>query len=153
VLTLNPLNTLSNNQVEEKIEAGFTAINLNKLNFNQRTANEIADGNYQFIYMSPEIFLNNKIWDDVYFSLALQNRLSLVVIDEAHMIYIWGLVKIRPWQASSQNVWPPARRRYFPAFLWKSRRPAPITERQTNTSVVSNMLASSSKSNQRESLT
>ncbi|PLW42578.1 hypothetical protein PCASD_05306 [Puccinia coronata f. sp. avenae] len=96
VLTLNPLDTLGDNQVEEKIEAGFTAINLNKMNFNQTTADEIANGNYQFIYLSPEIFLNNKIWEDVYFSSAFQNRLSLVVIDEAHMIYIWGLVKSGP---------------------------------------------------------
>jgi superfamily II DNA helicase RecQ len=96
VLTLNPLDTLGDNQVEEKIEAGFTAINLNKMNFNQTTADKIANGNYQFIYLSPEIFLNNKIWEDVYFSSAFQNRLSLVVIDKAHMIYMWGLVKSGP---------------------------------------------------------
>jgi superfamily II DNA helicase RecQ len=66
------------------------------MNFNQTTADKIANGNYQFIYLSPEIFLNNKIWEDVYFSSAFQNRLLLVFIEEAHMIYIWGLVKSGP---------------------------------------------------------
>jgi superfamily II DNA helicase RecQ len=73
VLTLNPLNNLGNNQVEEKISAGFTAINLNKLNFNQTTAEAIADRKYQFVYLSPEIFLNNKLWEEVYFSSLFQN--------------------------------------------------------------------------------
>ncbi|EHS63911.1 uncharacterized protein PGTG_20892 [Puccinia graminis f. sp. tritici CRL 75-36-700-3] len=92
VLVLNPLDSLGDNQVYEKEQAGFTAINLTKLNFNQKTAIDIANGVYNFVYMSPETFLNNKIWDAVYFSSKFQNRLALVVIDEAHMVYIWGLV-------------------------------------------------------------
>ncbi|PLW48549.1 hypothetical protein PCANC_12209 [Puccinia coronata f. sp. avenae] len=93
---LNPLDSLGNNQVFEKELAGFTAINLNKLNFNKKAADDISNGVYQFVYMSPEIFLNNKMWEDVYFSLAFQNRLGLILVDEAHMIYIWGLVKSGP---------------------------------------------------------
>ncbi|KAI7933831.1 hypothetical protein MJO29_016669 [Puccinia striiformis f. sp. tritici] len=60
VLTLNPLDTLGDNQVLEKQQAGFSAINLTTTNF------------------TPEI--------------AEEERLALVVVDEAHMIYIWGLV-------------------------------------------------------------
>jgi superfamily II DNA helicase RecQ len=96
ILTLNPLDSLGDNQVYEKEQAGYTAINLNKLNFNKKTAEEISKGRYQFVYMSPEIFLNNKMWEEVYFSSEFQNRLGLVVVDEAHMIYIWGLVESRP---------------------------------------------------------
>jgi superfamily II DNA helicase RecQ len=87
------LDSLGDNQVFEKEQAGFTAINLNKLNFTKKAADNILKGVYQFVYMSSEIFLNNKMWENVYFSSTFQNRLGLVVVDEAHMIYIWGLVE------------------------------------------------------------
>ncbi|PLW28427.1 hypothetical protein PCANC_20813 [Puccinia coronata f. sp. avenae] len=92
ILTLNPLDTLGDNQVLEKKQAGFTAINLSKLNFNKQTAQDISHGVYQFVYLSPEIFLNNKTWDKLFFSKDFQNRLGLIVVDKAHMMYIWGLV-------------------------------------------------------------
>ncbi|KNE98996.1 hypothetical protein PSTG_07647 [Puccinia striiformis f. sp. tritici PST-78] len=93
IVTLNPLDGLGNNQVLEKELAGFTAINLTKLNFNKKTAADITKGVYQFAYLSPEIYLNNKLWDKLYFSPQFQNRLGLIVVDEAHMIFIWGLVQ------------------------------------------------------------
>ncbi|EHS64105.1 uncharacterized protein PGTG_20806 [Puccinia graminis f. sp. tritici CRL 75-36-700-3] len=92
VLVLNPLDALGDNQVEEK-KGKFTAINLTKLTFNPFVAEQIKSGVYNFVYLSPEIFLNSKLWDSVYFSPAFQERLGLVVVDEAHMIYIWGLVE------------------------------------------------------------
>ncbi|KAA1116312.1 ATP-dependent DNA helicase sgs1 [Puccinia graminis f. sp. tritici] len=93
VLVLNPLDSLGDNQVLEKHQAGFTAINLTKLTFNPEVAQDIMDGVYQFVYLSPEIFLNNKLFERCYFSTDFQNRLALIVVDEAHMIYIWGLVE------------------------------------------------------------
>jgi superfamily II DNA helicase RecQ len=74
------LDSLGNNQVFEKEQAGFTAINLYKLNFNKKAADDIAKGVYHFVYMSPEIFLNNKMWENVYLSLTFQNRLGLVAL-------------------------------------------------------------------------
>ncbi|KAA1102846.1 ATP-dependent DNA helicase sgs1 [Puccinia graminis f. sp. tritici] len=93
VLVLNPLDSLGDNQVTEKVAAGFTAINLTKLTFNPEEAGKIKEGTYQFVYLSPEIFMNSKLWDSVYFSSEFQNRLALVVADEAHMIYQWGIVE------------------------------------------------------------
>ncbi|KAA1067813.1 ATP-dependent DNA helicase sgs1 [Puccinia graminis f. sp. tritici] len=95
VLVLNPLDSLGENQVLEKQQAGFSAINLTKLSFNRKTAEEISDGVYQFVYLSPEIFLNSKLFRKVYYSSVFQNRLALIVVDEAHMIYIWGLLLFR----------------------------------------------------------
>ncbi|PLW20186.1 hypothetical protein PCANC_09845 [Puccinia coronata f. sp. avenae] len=92
VLVLNPLDALGNNQVEEKVGL-FTEINLTKLTFNPFVANKIKHGAYNFVYLSPEIFMNNKLWDLVYFSAEFQDCLALVVVDEAHMIYIWGVVE------------------------------------------------------------
>ncbi|KAI7963771.1 hypothetical protein MJO29_004198 [Puccinia striiformis f. sp. tritici] len=92
VLTINPLDALGDNQVLEKIQAGFTAINLTKLTFNEEEANNIVNGVYNFVYLSPEIFLNSPLWDQVYFSANFQDRLVLIVVDEAHIIFQWGLV-------------------------------------------------------------
>ncbi|PLW07727.1 hypothetical protein PCANC_25370 [Puccinia coronata f. sp. avenae] len=93
IIVLNPLDTLGDNQVLEKNATGMTAINLTKLTFNSNEAAKIRQGAYQFVYLSPEIFLNSKMWDTVYFSRSFQDRLALVVVDEAHMIYQWGIVE------------------------------------------------------------
>ena len=93
VIVLNPLDSLGDNQVSEKLAAGFTAINLTKLTFNPAEPGKIQRGEYSFVYLSPEIFMNSKLWDDVYFSTEFQDRLGLIVVDEAHMIYQWGVVE------------------------------------------------------------
>ncbi|PLW08362.1 hypothetical protein PCASD_03272 [Puccinia coronata f. sp. avenae] len=103
VLVLNPLDTLGDNQVLEKVQAGFTAINLTKLTFNARAAMEILRGDYNFVYLSPEIFLNSKMFQGLYYSSTFQNRIALIVIDEAHMIYIWGIVESAPAQKTTSS--------------------------------------------------
>lgn len=45
-----------------------------------------------FFLKSPEIFLKSEIFDKVYFNERFQKRIILKVVDEAHMIYSWGLV-------------------------------------------------------------
>lgn len=45
------------------------------------------------IKQSPELFLTHPTWQKIYNSLWFRNRLVLKVIDEAHMIYLWGLVE------------------------------------------------------------
>ena len=92
-LVLNPLDSLGDNQVLEKEAARFTAINITKLTFNADKARKIENGDYNFVYLSPEIFLNSKMWEDVYFSKKFQNRLALIVVDKAHIIYQWGIVE------------------------------------------------------------
>ncbi|KAI7962570.1 hypothetical protein MJO28_000664 [Puccinia striiformis f. sp. tritici] len=91
VLTLNPLDSLGDNQVLEKQQAGFSTVNLTAANFTPEIAEEVKAGVYQFVYLSPEIFLNNNVFSKTYFS-EFQEHLALVVVDKAHMIYIWGLV-------------------------------------------------------------
>lgn len=41
---------------------------------------------------SPEIFLNSATFSKVYYSSDFQKHLILKVVDEAHVIYSWGLV-------------------------------------------------------------
>jgi superfamily II DNA helicase RecQ len=92
VLVLKPLDALGDNQVREKIAQKFTAINLKKLTFNRRVADEVLRGTYNFVYLSPKIFLNNEMFTELYFNTKFQGCLVLNVVDEAHMIYSWGLV-------------------------------------------------------------
>ncbi|OAV95140.1 hypothetical protein PTTG_03856 [Puccinia triticina 1-1 BBBD Race 1] len=92
ILVLNPLDALGNNQVLEKTAAGYTAVNLKNQNFTHEVAADIQKGKYNFVYLSPEVFLNNEMFTEIYHDLAFQDRLALIVIDEAHMIYSWGLV-------------------------------------------------------------
>ncbi|EFP80654.2 uncharacterized protein PGTG_06610 [Puccinia graminis f. sp. tritici CRL 75-36-700-3] len=92
VLVLNPLDSLGDNQVEEKNALKITAVNLTKMNLNETVEQKILNGDYSFIYLSPEVLLNNAIFTRIFFNETFQNRVSLVVVDEAHMIYVWGLV-------------------------------------------------------------
>ncbi|PLW26717.1 hypothetical protein PCANC_26205 [Puccinia coronata f. sp. avenae] len=92
VLVLNPLDSLGDDQVREKALVNINAINLNKMTLNFATVLKIKKGYYRFIYLSPEVFLNSSLFTEMYFSSEFQNVLALIVVDEAHMIYLWGLV-------------------------------------------------------------
>ncbi|OAV86392.1 hypothetical protein PTTG_29934 [Puccinia triticina 1-1 BBBD Race 1] len=52
VLVLNPLDSLGDNQVEEKKSLGISVINLTKMNLNEQVEKEILKGDYSFIYLS-----------------------------------------------------------------------------------------------------
>ncbi|OAV91950.1 hypothetical protein PTTG_27815 [Puccinia triticina 1-1 BBBD Race 1] len=103
ILVLNPLDALGNNQVAEKTAAGYTAVNLKNQNFTQEVAADIQKGKYNFVYLSPEVFLNNAMFSQIYHDTAFQDRLALIVVDEAHMIYTWGLVANKEAKKSSAH--------------------------------------------------
>ncbi|OAV93161.1 hypothetical protein PTTG_09030, partial [Puccinia triticina 1-1 BBBD Race 1] len=92
VLVLNPLDSLGDDQVREKKLLKITAINLNKMTLSYDTVQKIKKGDFSFVYLSPEVFLNNLLFTELFFSNEFQDILLLIVVDEAHMIYLWGLV-------------------------------------------------------------
>ncbi|KAH9823519.1 P-loop containing nucleoside triphosphate hydrolase protein [Melampsora americana] len=92
VLILNPLDALGDNQVAEKVKDGFTAVSLTQKTFTDNVYHGIMRGVYQFIYLSLEIFLNSPLFTKLYFNPLFQNCLILKVVDEAHLIYYWGVV-------------------------------------------------------------
>ncbi|KAA1077464.1 hypothetical protein PGT21_009170 [Puccinia graminis f. sp. tritici] len=103
VLVLNPLDALGDNQVLEKKQAGFTAINLTQMKFDKKVASKIIDGAFNFVYLSPEVFLNSSLFREVYYDAVFQSRLATIVIDEAQMIYSWGLVASGKAKKSSSH--------------------------------------------------
>ncbi|KAH9815937.1 hypothetical protein DFH28DRAFT_1125990 [Melampsora americana] len=95
VLLLNPLNSLGDNQALEK-EGRISAINLTKRSMTDETIQRLKKGFYRFIYLGLEIFLNSEAFEAIYNSISFQCQLILKVVDEAHMIYLWGLVASGP---------------------------------------------------------
>ncbi|PLW19019.1 hypothetical protein PCANC_09806 [Puccinia coronata f. sp. avenae] len=93
VVVLSPLDALGDDKVSKKIAAGYSAINLTSPSFTHQAAIDLKNGAFNFVYLSPKIFLNNKVFEDIYLSPDFQQKLVLVVVDEAHMIYTWGIAK------------------------------------------------------------
>ncbi|KAA1098563.1 hypothetical protein PGT21_036513 [Puccinia graminis f. sp. tritici] len=104
VLVINPLDALGDNQVAEKKAQGFTAINLAKMTFNKSLSDKILAGAFNFVYLSPETFVDNKLFVSLYYKPEFQARLALIVIDEAHIIYSWGLVASGEAKKSSAHL-------------------------------------------------
>ena len=52
---------------------------------------EVVDGQYQYIFSSPELLLTNHDWTDVFQSSSLCERLVAigVIVDEAHCVKKW----------------------------------------------------------------
>ncbi|OAV90543.1 hypothetical protein PTTG_08117 [Puccinia triticina 1-1 BBBD Race 1] len=94
VLCLNPLDSFGDNQVEEKNKAKkpISAVNLTKMNLTVEVVKDIMEGEYSFIYLSPEVLLNNALFHELFFDHNFQDQLISTVVDEAHMVYMWGLV-------------------------------------------------------------
>ncbi|KAA1084514.1 hypothetical protein PGT21_029971 [Puccinia graminis f. sp. tritici] len=62
------------------------------MEFDRKIALEIRSGAFNFVYLSPEIFLNSALFKELYYDEEFQDRLATIVIDKAHIIYSWGLV-------------------------------------------------------------
>ncbi|PLW36342.1 hypothetical protein PCASD_18647 [Puccinia coronata f. sp. avenae] len=92
---LNPLDTLGDNQVEEKVAAGFTAINMTKVNFTFQACTKIQDGAYNFcsiqscdnllqIYGTQSITPNDQMVPSLIYSGTRVRTLQVLeVLDQA----------------------------------------------------------------------
>ncbi|POV94560.1 hypothetical protein PSTT_16782 [Puccinia striiformis] len=97
VLVLNPLDSLGNDQLVK-----IRVINLTKMTLNPGIIKKVKKGHYAFVYLSPEVLLNSSLFAEMFFSPEFQNILGLIVIDKAHMIFLWGLVASR--QSKNMSV-------------------------------------------------
>ena len=87
-LVISPLIALMNDQVLALRENGIEAYSLHSnIDYDEkvRISNAIDSGDAKLIYMSPEGLLNDKM-----LSYISSKNISLIAVDEAHCVSMWG---------------------------------------------------------------
>ncbi|EGG11581.1 uncharacterized protein MELLADRAFT_102530 [Melampsora larici-populina 98AG31] len=80
------------NNVSKKASVNLRAVNLTGANCTNKTCDKILQGEFNFVHVSPEIALSSDVFDRMWRNPSFQARLVLIVVDEAHMVYEWGMV-------------------------------------------------------------
>ncbi|EGG04310.1 uncharacterized protein MELLADRAFT_89519 [Melampsora larici-populina 98AG31] len=106
VLVLNSIDTVGDQMVLEKQAVGITAVNLTWRTMNKDTLKKLKDNQYSFIYISPDVFLNNEDFAGLYDSNKFSRHLVLKVVNEAYWIYLWNLKKTEQSKNFSVHVTP-----------------------------------------------
>lgn len=89
-LLISPLLALMRNQIAAAEQMGVRAATINSDNKDDWTAVEgkLARGEIDILLISPERLANERFWTQVLAGIAAQ--ISMLVIDEAHCISVWG---------------------------------------------------------------
>ncbi|XP_033724869.1 ATP-dependent DNA helicase Q-like SIM [Pecten maximus] len=87
VLVIAPLVNIMSEQCKRLIDHGFKATYIGK---DHHDDERIAEGYYDFVFGSPECFLDDTKWRNMLKSSVYQERLKLIVVDEAHTVIQWG---------------------------------------------------------------
>ncbi|EUC59336.1 DEAD/DEAH-box helicase [Rhizoctonia solani AG-3 Rhs1AP] len=96
ILVVSPLKMLEENMVENLGNKGFKAVALNPDTISaakQEGRNlwrECGDGQHQIMFASPEL-LASKEMDTLLSKRRFQSLLGLIVVDEVHLIPVWGV--------------------------------------------------------------
>lgn len=88
VLVISPLISLMQDQVQNLLKHNIRATFLNSTLEAQESQNRMEKflaGAYQFVYVAPEKLVNQK-----FLHACQQVQLSLIAIDEAHCVSVWG---------------------------------------------------------------
>ena len=87
VIVVSPLVALMKDQVRQMTEKNVRAIYVGDVD--SETEDQVCDGKYQLVYLSPEALLTNMTWRDMLQSPVYQQNLVAAVVDEAHCVKKW----------------------------------------------------------------
>lgn len=89
-IVISPLKALMSDQVEQLHQKGIQYVeflNSDKSHIErEEILSRVHDGSISILYLSPELLLSY----DISFFLGEDRKLSLIVVDEAHLITTWG---------------------------------------------------------------
>lgn len=86
VLIIAPLISIMKEQCEKLQNLGFKASYIGK---DLQDTDLLEQGLYDFVFGSPEVFLNNSKWRTMLKSDIYQIKLQLIAVDEAHTVTQW----------------------------------------------------------------
>ncbi|EUC67561.1 DEAD/DEAH-box helicase, partial [Rhizoctonia solani AG-3 Rhs1AP] len=88
---VSPLILLQQDQQERMRKIGITAVAVNKeVHLEPKDWDDIKNGKYQIILLSPEMALHSEQINKVFDSKSFRNALIAMYVDEAHTISLWG---------------------------------------------------------------
>jgi superfamily II DNA helicase RecQ len=88
-----PLDQIGKEQAEKIACIGGRPCFLNADTISDRLLKDVSDGKYTHILMSPELAVSDRL-RKIILEPRFKDRLALVVVDEAHLVQLWG-VKFR----------------------------------------------------------
>ena len=91
VVVVSPLKALMREQVEALKGRGSRAVCVGDALCDDQVGlqDEIQEGRYQFLFLSPELLLTNHKWRDMLTTSVYKQHLVAFIVDEAHCIKSW----------------------------------------------------------------
>lgn len=89
-VVIAPLTGLMKDQVDTCMSRGISAIAVTKENDSKLPCEKII-GQYQIIYVSPEMAIGTRKWREALLDDKYKFRLCAIIIDEAHCVKKWSV--------------------------------------------------------------
>ena len=90
VIVVSPLKSLMEDQVAKASGLGLKCVYLSQGDrCNDELVQAVLAGEYQIIFLSPEVLLTELRWREMLRTEVYQNNLVGVIVDEAHCVETW----------------------------------------------------------------
>ena len=90
VIVVSPLKSLMEDQVAKASGLGLKCVYLSQGDrCNDELVQAVLAGEYQIIFLSPEVLLTELRWREMLRKEVYQNNLVGVIVDEAHCVETW----------------------------------------------------------------
>ena len=89
IIVVAPLTSLIEDQVSSCISRGINAVAVTKQESRTHLVKAAIKGDFQIVYISPEMLIATTKWRNALQNEVYQSRLRAVIIDEAHCVKKW----------------------------------------------------------------